>query len=296
MTGHGFSTTHAETLLRAHEVGLDPEAQQFGVANFLYARWYAVGQADVTLEAWWPPVEGMLRVAQSEALGWRPATVVRRGVGGVAVARDGSGRARALLRGGYAHTGGSSRAGLPLEVGDDVVAVPRSGGIMSEGWWRTWGGGWDPRTAPADAIRVYISPDVSVLPSLVGCLTAALALKGDPWLLKSATEAQHLGRSDAVVVYLRNKAAFDDILHCARKRVRHVPGPPLTAALAPGVTWADDPGDGRSFGESRCEIIAAALAHTDGGSSDAFLVAAFDLFLAAGLDPVAPHLRGRGHA
>ncbi len=295
MTEHGFSPPHAEALLRAHELGIHLEAQQTGLADHLYSRWYAGQHTHSALEAWWPPVEGMLRVAQSETLGWQPAVVVRQGARGVAVARDNSGRARALLRGGYAHTDGSDRAGLPLQVGEQVLAVPRSGGVESEGWWRTWGGGWDPRKAPDDAIRIYFCPEVSQLPALVGCLTATLEQRGEPWLLKAAVQGQHLGRADAVVVYLRDKAAFDDIVGCARTRVRPGTGPPLTVPLAPGVAWAEDPGDGRSFGESRCEIVAAALRRTNGGGSDAFLRVTHELFLAEGLDPAAPHLRGRSN-
>jgi len=295
MTEHGFSPSHTEALLRAHEMGVELEAQQPGLADRLYSRWYAGQHAHSALEAWWPPVAGMLRVAQSEKLGWQPAVVVRQAAGGVAVARDNSGRARALLRGGYAHTDGSDRAGLPLQVGEHVLAVPRSGGVESEGWWRTWGGGWDPRKAPDDAIRIYLCPEVSELPALVGCLTATLEQRSEPWLLKAAVQGQHLGRADAVVVYLRDKTAFHDIVGCARTRVRAEPGPPLTTPLAPGVAWAEDPGDGRSFGESRCEIVAAALKRTGDGDSDAFLRVTHDLFLAEGLDPAAPHLRGRSH-
>lgn len=292
MTRHGFSASHVRDLLRARGVGTDPGAPREGLPGFLYARWYCVAPTTATLDPWWPPLAGMLRVAQAEALGWQPATVTGRGAGGIAVARDRAGRARALLRGGYAHVDGSPGAGLPPEVGDEVMVVPRSGAVVSEGWWRTWGGGWDPRVAPPDAIRMYLGPEVSRLPDLVGSLTAGLEGRGEPWLMKVAVQQSHLGRADALVVYLRNSSAFGDIVGWSLGRTRAEPGPPLTAPLAPGVAWADDPGDGRSFGESRCEIVAAALERTLDGGDDAFLAAVHEEFLAVGLDPASPHLRG----
>lgn len=292
MNRHGFDASHVEDLLRAQVVGTDPEARHAGLSGFLYARWYSLARTTAAVEACWPPLAGMLRVAQAEALGWQPAIVMRRGAGGVAVAQGRTGRARALLRGGYAHADGSVRAGLPLGVGDDVMVVPRSGAVVSEGWWRTWGGGWDPRVAPPDAVRMYLGPKVSQLPVLVGRLTAGLERCGEPWLMKVAVQESHLGRADALVIYLRNTSVFGDIVGWASGGLRAEPGPPLTAQLATGVAWADDPGDGRSFGESRCEIVAAALDRTVDGDADAFLAAANEEFLAAGLDPAAPHRRG----
>ena len=295
MTSHGFSGAHVVALLRAHVLAADPEAEQVGLADFLYARWYAAPQTRVVLDASWPPLEGMLRVAQGEALGWRPAVVVRRGAGGVVVARDEAGRARALLRGSYAHRGDSGRAGLPPVVGDHISMVPRSGGVVSQGWWRTWGGGWDPRLAPAGAFRIYLGPAAQGLPGLVGALTTTMEAREDPWMLKAAMVEDHLGRADALVVYLLSMAAFNDVVGCARNHVRDEPGPPLTEVLGPGMSWAEDPGDGRSFGESRCALVAQACERAKGRDGDAFLWELRKAFLEAGLDPAAPHLRGDGH-
>lgn len=295
MTAKQFSTVHAESLLRAHALHTDSEANGAELAEHLYARWYAASSTRVQFKAEWPPLAGMLRVSQGEALGWRPATVVRRGASGIVVTRDDTGRTRALLRGAYGHDQGDERTGLPPEVGETLVAVPRSGGVVSEGWWRAWGGGWDPRTAPGGTVRVYLRPDVMQLPALVGCLTAVLERRAAPWMMKVAADAGNLGRPDALVVYLTSRAAFDDITDCALGRVQYGPGPALTAPLAPGVAWADDPGDGQSFGESRCGLIATAIGAAAGKDADDFLQAVWHTFVAAGLDPSAPHLHGGGH-
>lgn len=290
-----FSAEHTESLLRAHALGTDPEASGPGLADFLYARWYTASSTRIQHETEWPPLEGMLRVSQGEALGWRSATVVRRGASGVVVTRDDAGRTRALLRGGYGHSRGDERTGLPPEAGEVLVAVPRSGGVVSEGWWRAWGGGWDPRTAPEGTVRIYLRPHVMQLPSLVGCLTATLEGRAEPWTMKVTADAANLGRPDAVVVYLTSRAAFDDIVACSLGHVRSEPGPPLAAPLAPGVAWADDPGDGQSFGESRCALVAVAMEAAGGQDEDVFLQTVWDTFVAAGLDPSEPNLRGVVH-
>lgn len=291
MNHHGFSDGHAATLLRAWALSREPDAARLGLDTVLYRRWYAASRCRVALEPSWPPLEGMLRVAQVEALGFHPAVVVRSGAGGVAVGRDRLGRARALLRGAYAHAA-DTRAGLPPHVGEEILAVPRSGAVTSEGWWRTWGGGWDPRSAPERVLRLYLGAHVRELPALVGALTAALEQHAGPWMLKVTTHEDHLGRADAVVLYLRDRDAFDDVLRCSEGRVRPEPGPPLTEGLAPGVSWAEDPGDGRSFGESRCALVADACVRAEGRDNDAFLQEVRNVFLTAGLDPAAPHLRG----
>ncbi|WP_269936632.1 T3SS effector HopA1 family protein [Arthrobacter sp. HY1533] len=290
MTVNMFSPAHARSLCEARAMGVPAVAAGQDLAAFLYTRWYAAPRADVRLDPAWPPLEGMLRLAQQEALGWQAATAVGQGAGGVVVARGAGGRARALLRGGYTHVAGSGRTGLPVQPGEDVVAVPRSGGVTSEGWWRSWGCGWDPRTAPEGTTRVYLSPAVWELPSLVGALTVALEEHAEPWMVKVAAHAESLGRPDAVVVYLASTAAFGAIGECATGRVQDHAGPPLTGPLSPGVAWAQDPGDGRSFGESRCSLVAAAMLRSLDGDDQSFLRAAAEEFTAAGLDPAAPHM------
>ncbi|WP_146073243.1 T3SS effector HopA1 family protein [Arthrobacter sp. N199823] len=295
MTVHGFSPAHVRSLLQARAVGVPPAAESQDLAATLYSHWYAAPLAESRVDPAWPPLEGMLRLAQGEALGWTPAIVIGHGAGGITVARAADGRARALLRGSYTHQEGSERTGLPAQAGEHIMAVPRSGGVVSEGWWRSWGGGWDPRSAPKDVTRVYLGPALWELPYLVGLLTVALETRSEPWMIKVLAQEHSLGRPDAMVIYVASTAAFGDIVECARGRVRTRPGPPLTEILAPGVSWAQEPGDGCSFGESRCSLMAGILQRTTNADDETFLGTASEEFLSAGLDPTAPHLRRRAH-
>jgi hypothetical protein len=79
--------------------------------------------------------------------------------------------------------------------------------------------------------------------------------------------------------------------------------PPLTCRLAAGVAWADDPGDGSSFGEHRCRLLAQAACETPASLSSAsrWRSAAARAFQREGLDLERPHLhrparRRRPHA
>ncbi|WP_129587290.1 T3SS effector HopA1 family protein [Arthrobacter alpinus] len=123
----------------------------------------------------------------------------------------------------------------------------------------------------------------------------ALDTRTEPWMIKVVAQEHSMGRPDAVVVYVASTAAFGDIVECARGRVLNLQGPPLTEILAPGVSWAQEPGDGCSFGESRCSLMAVILQRTTNTDDETFLGTASEEFLAAGLDPAAPHLRRRAH-
>lgn len=289
----GFAPAHEAALLAAVALGAG-HSDAAELADHLYEHWYAAPAcAPVEFDPAWPPVTGMLRAGQAAVLRWTPATVARTAGGGVIVARDGAGRRHALLRGDYAHPAGSDRAGLLPQAGEDVLVLARSGAAVDGGWWRTWGGGWDPRTAPAGVTRVYLAPEPARLPALIGALTATLEGLGGPWLVKVGTEPATLARPDALVVYLDDGApARAAVAAGAAGLVRPEPGPPLTAPLAPGIAWAEDPGDGRSFGEVRCGLLAEALLGATGRDAAQALAAITQAFAAAGLDPAAPHLRG----
>ena len=293
----GFPPEHAAVLGRAVTLAADTRpANAEDLANLLYARWYAAPTGPPQhVDPTWPPMAGLLREGHDATLAWQPAVVIRVGAGGVVVVRDASGSPRALIRGAYTHEAGSAAAGLAPQVGEHLRVIARSGAVVTEGWWRTWGGGWDPRSAPGGVTRVYLSPDVNRLPSLAGAVTALLEHMGSPWMVKAGVSAATLDRPDGFVIYFRDAdadALLDPIARRTVGLVRRLPGPPMTSSVADGVAWAQDPGDGRSFGEHRCALVAAALVPADPMADPLDAIAR--AFAAAGVDPGAPHLRGTG--
>ncbi|KGN31721.1 hypothetical protein N802_02835 [Knoellia sinensis KCTC 19936] len=291
---------HAAQLLTAYTV-LRRSADGEPPAEVLYRQWYAVrSPAAIPFRPWDAPISAVARAAHGSASDWADAdsVVVATGVAGVVVVAMPGGR-RALCRGEYVTTSG--RPGFPPRVGDRVRALRRLGASAQDGWWRTWGEGWDRRNVPDELDRVYLRVRAGKTASLVNVVTSALGhanSRSCAWLLKVAAIPDELTRADGCVLYV---AGAD------RERVRamvadRVTGltqgspPPLTETVADGVGWAEDPGTGESFGEVRCAAIAAAYervlsarAPSDAVSADEWLDEVAQEFRRRAIQPRSPH-------
>lgn len=289
----GWRPEHAEQVRTAYEV-LRRSPADGEPAVVLYRDWYAVRPPHAApRDRWAAPVPGTARASHGAAAKWSADEfeVVATGIAGVAVVATAHGR-RALCRGEYLTTQG--RAGFPPRVGDRVRTIERIGAVVQEGWWRTWGGGWDPRGVPGSLVRVYLRPAVGTVGRLVQAVTSALAEAGaDEWLLKVAVTPDQLERPDACVAYLAGEARDRLRLSVAEAVAGLTVGepPPLTERLGEGIGWAEDPGTGESFGEVRCRAIATAYERLAGreASIDEWLELVAGELRRRGLDPSAPH-------
>lgn len=186
-------------------------------------------------------------------------------------------------------------SGLPCAVRIPVQQWglhPGYGMVLGE---RPW-----PETDSTDAAiaRIYWNVTASGVAVLLGTATRALNRCGARFRIKVLDRPGAYRRADAAVLYLPlqdwdqtqdaiaaiYRAAWDDL----------VPEEPmLTLPLAPGVGFAQDPGNGPSFGEARCEHLAQAMrsalrrGHTDASAVGAEVEARFRT---AGLDPARPYL------
>ncbi|CAN7219234.1 T3SS effector HopA1 family protein [Knoellia sp. LjRoot47] len=287
---------HAAQVLTAYDV-LRSSPADASPADVLYRGWYAVRPPRAGAPPRWAaPVAGTARAAHEAAVRWSvdDTEVVATGIAGVAVVATATGR-RALCRGEYVTTQG--RPGFPPRVGDRVRVLERPGSVIQEGWWRTWGGRWDHGAVPEELVRVYLRPDQGEVGRVVHAVTSALA-EADEWLLKVATTTEELERPDACVVYLAGprREAHRDLVVTAVAGLTAGDPPPLTERLAEGVGWAQDPGDGRSFGEGRCEAVATAYGRLDGtgAGTSAWLDLVAEEMSRSGVDPSSPHLGSEG--
>lgn len=104
---------------------------------------------------------------------------------------------------------------------------------------------------------------------LMESVTRLLNEAGTPFQLKVMAEASGVSRADAAVLYL-HKRDYAGARHLLERVQRAVAPslrpaiPALTKALAPGVGLAEDPGNGLSFGEHRCRLIADGLVRANG--------------------------------
>lgn len=154
---------------------------------------------------------------------------------------------------------------------DDRAArrqVPAQRTAPSPGPWRTWGGGWEQRAAHGDQlVRIYFACAPLTSLHVVGAVATHAQQWQTPWLLSSRAMSQPVPSADATVLYVPSDAIAG--LHEPLTRliadVQPFLGstlPALTLPVAPGVAVAQNPADGRSYGEHRCAIIArTVLAH-----------------------------------
>lgn len=281
---------HARQLLTAYAVLRGAEGDR-EPAEVLYHHWYAVRSPHaVTSDHWAPPAVSAARAAHHGAGDWADvdSEVLATGIAGVVVVGTPRGR-RALCRGESVTTSG--RPGFPPRVGDKVRSQHRLGGVVQDGWWRTWGAAWDLHH-PGPLDRIYLRPAGGAVVPIVNAVTSALA-EADAWMLKVAPTADGLCRPDAVVTYLAGPARVREraaVVAAVSGLTAGAP-PALTQALGDGIGWAQDPGTGESFGEVRCAAIVAAYARLGGGhASDVeWLEMVADEFRCRRIDPDAPH-------
>jgi hypothetical protein len=214
--------------------------------------------------------------------------------GSMHVEKDGANR---LVPPGQYITG---RVGQPgASVGEQVqVHAPRESWDVQPGFYFAFG-----ETLPSDhddasLSRFYFHIKPEHVPWLVGELTGGLNQLRVPFRLKCLTDPAHYQRMDPMVCYVAKRFLTATIRVLARRREeladRLLPGVPLfTKELLPGLGVADEPGDGKSFGQHRSQLVAEGLV-------DAWLRRLLDLrgrteaisrrFAAHGLSLAAPHL------
>lgn len=267
------------------------------LAEALYERWYTVPDPAPMAVSGDPLVRsrslvGALRAAHADAgLTDEQWVVSQAGPTGVLTATSGA-HTRKLQPGDYVVVG---RPGAPAAPGEVVHAVGRLDAVDEERalWWTFT------RDGPAAPLgRIYLDVRPATAPRALHEVTAALAEVGANYQLKCPVDPGAFERVDAMVLY-HPRAVRDDVLAALGARWE-VLGPlldpavvPLTSPVAPGLSFADDDGDPtRSFGEVRCQALAAALvaagtAWSACSTSERVALLAAGL-ASAGFDPGAP--------
>jgi hypothetical protein len=269
------------------------------LSAWLYANWYSIPDPRPEI----PPVapgrealETALRAALPASRRWHRGWVV------VQCARNGfclagyRDRRRELRPGDYANL---SRPGMPVMPGDRIAVTDCIDWLDAQtGFWCAQSLGREP-SPPLS--RVYWSVNHDQVGAVLADLAATLDVVEIRYSLKCPAYAAGFARVDSLVLYLEREgwpvasslvAAVAARLGCALRDSI----PPLTLKIAPGLAFAEDPGDGKSFGESRCDALAAGIAALtssdtpEEGSGVSILARSLD---AAGIDPAQPWLNGK---
>ena len=147
-------------------------------------------------------------------------------------------------------------------------------------------------------VRAYWNVNAEGAPHLVRLLSERLNRFQVPFRMKCATLPGEYGRTDVAVVYLAKRAFpfFAGLLRSVYPEIRPFLGeevPLFSRRLAPGIGIAEDPGNGESFGQHRCRVVAEACwsAFLEGRQDPGTLLGEVRRRLAtAGVDPDRPWL------
>ena len=181
-----------------------------------------------------------------------------------------------------AHTGSTRRTD-----DEELPTIERRDAIGRDRWWRTWGAQWTPSRGRAGGLRTLFSPRLDALGDFVAAATSVLLEVDEPWLLACPTLPSRLRHSGSAVAYLPDDATLRAELVAALAAYLRSDTPPLCLPLAPGVALAEQPGNGMTFGEHRCHLVALAIEPSEGTTNPLRAIA--DVFGAHGIDPAEPY-------
>jgi len=159
-----------------------------------------------------------------------------------------------------------------LEVGARIeLRLPNESLYMLPGFYMALGDRELRHRETDPAVRIYwhLTPECAA--AFVASATTRLNAGGVPFRLKVLRDPSLYTRCDAAVIYARKRdyPSVSQILadiYAAICQSMEPGTPAFTKSLVPGLGLAEDPGDGQSFGEHRCHLLADALiaAHESG--------------------------------
>jgi hypothetical protein len=145
--------------------------------------------------------------------------------------------------------------------------------------------------------RMYWNLTERAAPKFIATVTHLFNEAAIPFHAKIANAPSAYKRADAGIIYL-DKSHFEKVRSCLVQTYTLIEDmlrdevPLFTKLIAPGLSVAEDPADGLSFGKSRCALVAQVLLRIANGqiSVDAFENAIDQEFQARGLDAEKPFL------
>ncbi len=167
--------------------------------------------------------------------------------------------------------------------------------------WQAWSKLWthEHASAGSELVRLYLTcaPHTSL---------HAISLVSDraeqwevPWRLASTAMNTPVPAADATVLYLP-VATLDHLRPQLEQLVTDLQPflassvPALTLRIARGASLAQNPADGRSFGEHRCSLVARSALDSQQFHHREQVVRTMRAFAEAGIDPRRPYLEAAG--
>jgi hypothetical protein len=158
----------------------------------------------------------------------------------------------------------ADRVQLPLRPGSVVNIFEHKESMNSAEYFYYVMGARMPPTEAGNQVRFYWSINYEGMSRLMSHLTARLNKFEIPFNLKCPSHPTYFSRRDASVLYLSAEHVtlacelisgfYEDIVSYLRPEA-----PLFTRVLAPGISFAESPRDGESFGMSRARVCAEGL-------------------------------------
>jgi type III HopA1-like effector protein len=226
---------------------------------------------------------------------WDPGWTITRinADGSVLVAREGKSR---MVWGGEYH---STLIGTPPFEGAVVrLFVPHESSAMQPGFYFAFGDVLGDQLEELGMVRLYWNAGAATAPELLNELVSRLRHYRVPFRLKALSAREFYPRPDAFVVYVTQRYLpitfrVARAVHASLSGKLGERAPLFTKTLARGIGFAEDPGNGESFGMSRCRVAAEGLwnAHVTNARDEIGVHEVVDAYARrSGLDPARPWL------
>jgi len=190
--------------------------------------------------------------------GWRITQVLP---GGQVLAQRG-GASRTLWPGQFLSQDGP---GAPPRPGGQIrLFYPKESTSLQPGFYYVFGETPEEESHGFGLVRAYWNVTAAGAPGLVRLLSARLNRFHVPFRFKCSVVPSEYERTDVAVVYLSKRffPIFADLLGDIHPELRAHLGdevPLFAKRLLAGVGIAEDPGNGESFGQHRCRLLAETL-------------------------------------
>jgi hypothetical protein len=153
----------------------------------------------------------------------------------------------------------------PYAPGSPIMVRQDSGSrTQQEGFYYCFGDGRQEPNDKSPIVRLYWNVRLPQLAMFVRLLTATLNRYQIPFHFKITSRSRDFNRADNAVLYIAERwfrvtalALESSLPYLTTALDQQVPL--FTKRLAAGIGFAEDPGNGQSFGSSRCKLVAAAI-------------------------------------
>jgi hypothetical protein len=283
----------------AQDSGLPPLLAQ--LQTFLYGYAYCrrfTGSVDTTPPAAAPPDGFSAELSRANATQerWDPGWLIAHQLPSGQFLAQKHGIYRAVWPGEFMNVDGYGRA--PQQGANISLYFPRESRTLQPGFYFVFGDTPSDQMDDYAVVRFYWHVSAAGAPDLVAALTHQLNRFQVPFRFKTLDSPQSYIRRDAAILYVARRyyhAAAEAVAAVHRAVRAHLgeDAPLFARQLAPGLGFAEDPGNQESFGMARCRILAQGIwnAHKTGVSTpEERLAIVLREFENHGVSPERPYL------